>query len=449
MAPVSHKIKSLNLIPGSGEFTISSTVMRNQYSVPLNAIKGGAKTYIQATIDSLKVDFPNLKKVGLVLGWFGDSIDADKMTINPKVEDRNIKLGGSDWEVAEFNRQTAAVISKVDGKVNWGGTYTDRSVIEACELLHQNGYEVMLYPMLYLDLPKKPWRGEVKAKTDKGVDNFFIQYNKFIKHYATLQVGGKKITDFIKVFVVGSELKALTAYKSDVTQQFKVVDKLIDLSKDVKALLGKDIKVTYAADWSEYHHIDGGLRPLDKLWANENIDFVGIDAYFPLTDEVEKSGETYEVLKKGWENGVNYDYYRDWQGNKVPLSPEWGIKNVKHWHETYHFSDGKRTDWCPKIKNITFTEFGCASVEGCSSRPYFFEYGKDAKVNFEVQARVLEATLDYWKDESTVSDIYIYAVDVRTDYQERPDMFADAGNDANHNVKVASIEMIGDNCGNA
>jgi hypothetical protein len=94
MAPVSHKIKSLNLIPGSGEFTISSTVMRNQYSVPLNAIKGGAKTYIQATIDSLKVDFPNLKKVGLVLGWFGDSIDADKMTINPKVEDRNIKLGG-------------------------------------------------------------------------------------------------------------------------------------------------------------------------------------------------------------------------------------------------------------------------------------------------------------------------------------------------------------------
>ena len=44
------------------------------------------------------------------------------------------------------------------------------------------------------------------------------------------------------------------------------------------------MKVTYAADWSEYHHTAGGWYNLDPLWASSNIDVIGIDAYFPLTN---------------------------------------------------------------------------------------------------------------------------------------------------------------------
>ena len=38
-----------------------------------------------------------------------------------------------------------------------------------------------------------------------------------------------------------------------------------------------DAKLSYAADWSEYHHTKDGWYNLDKLWAAEAVDVVGID----------------------------------------------------------------------------------------------------------------------------------------------------------------------------
>ena len=51
-----------------------------------------------------------------------------------------------------------------------------------------------------------------------------------------------------------------------------------------------DSKIGYAADWTEYfgyHPQDGSgdvFFHLDPLWADDNIDFVGIDNYMPLCD---------------------------------------------------------------------------------------------------------------------------------------------------------------------
>nr|WP_284525157.1 glycoside hydrolase TIM-barrel-like domain-containing protein [Orientia tsutsugamushi] len=70
-------------------------------------------------------------------------------------------------------------------------------------------------------------------------------------------------------------------------------------------MLGKQVLVSYAADWSEYHHIDtndGYYYHLDPLWACDTIDFVGIDAYFPLT-HTQDSNITIEEIKHGWESG--------------------------------------------------------------------------------------------------------------------------------------------------
>lgn len=54
--------------------------------------------------------------------------------------------------------------------------------------------------------------------------------------------------------------------------------------------MGPTTKISYAADWSEYHSYrpnDGSndiLFPLDPLWANANINYVGIDNYLPMGD---------------------------------------------------------------------------------------------------------------------------------------------------------------------
>ncbi len=70
---------------------------------------------------------------------------------------------------------------------------------------------------------------------------------------------------------------------------FPAVAALRILAADVRAILGSDCKISYAADWTEYH----GYQPvgttdkffhLDPLWADPNIDFVGVDNYMPIAD---------------------------------------------------------------------------------------------------------------------------------------------------------------------
>ena len=49
-----------------------------------------------------------------------------------------------------------------------------------------------------------------------------------------------------------------------------------------------DVLISYAANWTEYHSCrGGGYKPIDRLWSNQNIDFVGVDYYVPLTDSEE------------------------------------------------------------------------------------------------------------------------------------------------------------------
>jgi hypothetical protein len=99
----------------------------------------------------------------------------------------------------------------------------------------------------------------------------------FIRHYANLTKGK------VDAFVIGSEMIGLTSI-NDGNNNFPAVEKFCERANEVRQIMGQGIKLTYAADWSEYHHTSGGFYNIDKLWANENIDFIGIDAYMPLTN---------------------------------------------------------------------------------------------------------------------------------------------------------------------
>src|SRR5690606_2511773 len=108
---------------------------------------------------------------------------------------------------------------------------------------------------------------------------------RMILHYAHLCVaaGG------VETFIIGSEMEALTRVRS-ASGVYPAVSALIALAADVRAVLGPQTKISYAANWSEYgaHVVDAEAQevrfPLDPLWASGDIDFVGIDYYAPLTD---------------------------------------------------------------------------------------------------------------------------------------------------------------------
>jgi hypothetical protein len=92
----------------------------------------------------------------------------------------------------------------------------------------------------------------------------------------------------VEAFCIGSEMRGLTQIQDD--QGFVAVEQLRLLASECRALLGASVNIGYAADWSEYfgyHPQDGSgdvYFHLDLLWADPNIDFIGIDNYMPLSD---------------------------------------------------------------------------------------------------------------------------------------------------------------------
>ncbi|XVN43338.1 MAG: glycoside hydrolase TIM-barrel-like domain-containing protein [Candidatus Rickettsia vulgarisii] len=110
-----------------------------------------------------------------------------------------------------------------------------------------------------MDISDKPWRGHLSGNAD-SVASFFNKeegYNNFILHYARL------VKDYVDAFIIGSELIGLTKIK-DQDNNFPAVIELVNLAKLVKNIVGSNVLVTYAADWSEYHHTTGGWYNMDQ-----------------------------------------------------------------------------------------------------------------------------------------------------------------------------------------
>ncbi|MDC1058765.1 glycoside hydrolase TIM-barrel-like domain-containing protein [Planktomarina temperata] len=144
-------------------------------------------------------------------------------------------------------------------------------------------------------------------------------FRRFILHNAALC----KAAGGVEAFCIGSEMRSLTQIRG-AGGRFVAEQALRALAADVRPLLGAGTKLTYAADWSEYF----GYQPndgsndryfhLDPLWADANIDFIGIDNYMPLSDW--RDGETHadagwgsiynlDHLSQNVEGGEGYDWY--------------------------------------------------------------------------------------------------------------------------------------------
>lgn len=287
-------VTGVNIIPASGEFVYATEIVREQefpgVERALNANTGQARSDFLVSLDQLEADLPNVERVALTVGWFGDSVLAGDCKIRPGVETRIRTTIPSDWSVAGESRAGAYLISQVDGNPNYGGTPSDGTVVQAIQELNNRGIDVTVTPFLFLDADGFPWRGRITVAQDgtasarSKIEAFVgdaddFGYRHFILHHARLcaEAGG------VEAFLIGSEMRGLTRVR-DEFGRFPFVEALIDLAAEIRALL-PDAKISYAADWTEYGAYvpgDGSndvLFPLDTLWADSNIDFVGIDWY--------------------------------------------------------------------------------------------------------------------------------------------------------------------------
>lgn len=362
---VADNIKNVNIIPGSGEFVYDTKIQKKIAQERINSSQyvtyGPARRInhnnyskmsdAMLSLQQLKEDLPNVEWVSVVVNWFANTLNIENCEIYPAVEFQNDStVIPNDWQVGDITRNDAKLISK-DGNQNsrYGGTVSDAALIRYIEELHNRGYKVMLYPVLLLDTENKEWRGRLTGPPESISGFFNNQYNKFIEHYSNIAKQTK-----VKGFIIGSEFVELTKIR-DKQGNDLAVSELVRLAKQVKTHLGKEVTVTYAADWSEYHSYDGWYY-MDELWSSESIDVVGIDAYFPLTDGPEPPfGYSVQNVIDGWSSGEGYDYFYDYSKNKREKMQyndnKYAWKNIeKWWNEAHVNPDGSQTKWRPKMK---------------------------------------------------------------------------------------------------
>ncbi|WP_395463601.1 glycoside hydrolase TIM-barrel-like domain-containing protein [Wolbachia endosymbiont of Cantharis cryptica] len=435
---VVENIKNINIIPGSGEFVYDTKIQKkiaqekissNQY-IPyglaqrVNHNNHTKKSDAMLSLDQLKEGLPNVEWVSVVVNWFVNNFNIKDCKIYPAVEFKDDSaVLPDDWQVGDVTRNNAQLISKDDnGNPRYGGTVSDAALIRYIEELHSRGYKVMLYPMPLLDTENKEWRGRLSGAPEDISDFFKNQYNKFIEHYASIAKQTK-----VEGFIIGSEFVELTKIR-DEKGNYPAVAELVKLAKQVKLNLGKEVTVTYAADWSEYHSHSGWYN-MDELWSSEYIDVVGIDAYFPLTDGPEPPfGYSAEDVMGGWSSGVGYDYFYDYSKNepeKVKYNDSrYAWKNIEKWWSEAHINPGgSKTKWQPKMKKIWFTEYGFPSMNGCTNEPNVFvdknsiesKYPRysNGEVSFLSQKTAIEGTLKKWQSSEMVEKMFLWAWDAR------------------------------------
>jgi len=422
---VEDKITDMVMIPGAGEMVYGTNVQTKQdgyFPVGGGFTPSGDKKFINmhnyegeadalVAIDQMQKTLPNLEWVAVVVTWFATSLDAGACEIIPKVEFQGTtQVLPADWNVAGINRASAEVVLKFDPETpTYGGTPSDHTVVQIVDELKSRGLNVMLYPMVFVDtitpIPK-PWRGRIEPANATDAASWFTKtngYNAFITHYANL------VKNKADAFVIGSELIGMTGF-TDIAGSYPAVSHLVSLAATVKGIMGGSTQITYAADWSEYHSV-GGWFNLDPLWASANIDFVGIDSYFPLTPDLPQIQITEELIAEYWEKGEGWDYYfADSVARTGQTSyggdPTYAWKNLEYWWKNTHTNpDTNTTAWTAKMKPVWFTEFGFPSVDGCTNQPNvfydptssesFFPRGSKGCIDFQAQREALNATLDY------------------------------------------------------
>jgi len=439
---LNRMIRAVCLIPGASEFGYDTLPVTQVLGLgktrPENRYQLQRSTDVNASLDALQALCPNIRRVSLVVSWFGSDLRAGLCLIEPRVDITTKKTDGGDWSVAGLTRTNAKPVSLSNDSPAHGGTPSDESVIRLIKALKGRGLEVVLYPFVMMDVPAGnalpnpyggtgqapyPWRGRITCHPAPGqpgtpdgtsaaatqVNQWFTRssgFNRMVEHYASLaqEAGG------VDGFILGSELVGLTRVRS-ASGVYPAVTQLKALATDMRAILGAGTKIVYAADWTEYgaHVLDNGDEvrfPLDPLFASPAIDAVGIDYYPPISDwrdgpdhaDLAEARSIYDVdyLRARLGSGEAFEWYYAGSSSRTaqkrtPITDGtygkpwvYRAKDLISWWSNPHVErfGGKEirtTSWVPQSKPIWLTEIGIPAVDKGSNGPNVFPDPKSSE----------------------------------------------------------------------
>ncbi|MDB4292645.1 glycoside hydrolase [Maribacter sp.] len=223
----------------------------------------------------------------------------------------------------------------------WFGE-TKKGAQQYVEMLHKNGISVLMKPQIWIS--RGEFTGTLKMESEEDWKLLEASYEDFILTYAELAEKMKA-----DIFCIGTELEQFVSNRPEFWSSLIVKIKEVYQGK-----------LTYAANWDEYTRT--------PFWGE--IDYIGIDAYFPLSEE---KHPTMEVLKTGWQK---------WKPAMAGLSKEKG-------------------------KPVLFTEFGYRSMNFTAKKPWLVDRN-DEEVNLDAQVNATQAIFEEFWNEDWFAGGYVW-----------------------------------------
>jgi hypothetical protein len=181
-----------------------------------------------------------------------------------------------------------------------GNFNRDSLYLEVAKHAEACGLKVLIKPHIWMRTDKGKWRSDIDFAEASDFREWADNYTAFIMHYARLsqQMNASH-------FCIGTELAEVTKNHPDYWR---------DLISQVRQEYHG--KIFYAANWyKEYEHI--------SFWSE--LDYVGIQAYFPLC---KKENPSIEELMTGWKPIVSRLKKFSKNVNKPILFSELGYKST-------------------------------------------------------------------------------------------------------------------------
>ncbi|MGB0891309.1 MAG: glycoside hydrolase family 113 [Flavobacteriaceae bacterium] len=217
--------------------------------------------------------------------------------------------------------------------VEWFGE-TENGLLQYAKKFQKKKVKIMVKPQIWV------YHGQFTGLIEMdSEDKWAILENSYAAFILTYAKAAEELN--ADILCIGTELEKFVIKRPKYWQEL--------ISKIKKVYKGK---LTYAANWDEYKRV--------SFW--KEIDYIGIDAYFPLSN---KKSPSLEDLELGWQ----------------PHKKE--IMQVQK-----QFG-----------KPILFTEFGYRSVDFTAKEPWNYKNG-ERNVNLQAQVNGLQAIHNqFWKED--------------------------------------------------
>lgn len=215
----------------------------------------------------------------------------------------------------------------------WFGE-TENGLLQYAEWFQKENIGILVKPQIWVW--KGAFTGKIKMNSDENWVALEDSYRAFILTYAA---AAEKVN--AELLCIGTELEEFVKNRPQYWRQ--LIQEIREVYKG---------ELTYAANWDEFSRV--------PFW--DALDYIGIDAYFPLSDDKTPTVAVYE---------------QGWQPHK---------KQILALQKQYQ-------------KPVLFTEFGYRSVDFSGKKPWDSKR-VEGGVNLEAQTNALQAIHNqFWNED--------------------------------------------------